>query len=115
MTSARRIRPPDLGGRPGYPVDIRAFNPVETAARILSGELTPELVEHVEMGSEFLPRARRGEHNCILCERRFTGMPGLIAWPETPGGTKRALFGICKECDGPNVEERIGAVRATVN
>jgi hypothetical protein len=32
---------------------------------------------------------------------------------------QRALFGICKECDGPDVEERlierIGAVRATIN
>jgi hypothetical protein len=106
----RRIWRPtetDLGGRPGDPVDLHAFNPAETAARILAGELTPELVEQVEIGAEFLPRARRGEHKCIQCERRFTGTPTLIAWLQTPGGTKRALFGVCEECNGPDVKRRL--------
>jgi hypothetical protein len=118
----RRIWSPsetDLGGRPGYPVDIHSFRPVETAARILGGELTPELVEQVEMGAEFMPRARRGEHPCIFCRKRFAGAVARIAWLETPGGTKRALFGVCEECDGPDVAEqlnkRLGAVRTTVN
>ena len=110
---------PDLGGRPGYPVDIHTFSPVETASRILGGELTPQLVEHVEMGSKFLPRARRGEHNCILCERRFTDAVATIAWLQTPSGTKRALFGVCEECDGPDVKrrliERLGATEMALH
>jgi hypothetical protein len=127
MTSAtartnRRISCPsetDLGGRPGDPVDLRAFNPAKTPARILGGELTRELVEHVEMGAEFLPRARRGEHKCIQCERRFVGPPALIAWLQTPGGSKRALFGVCQDCDGPDVErrliERLGATKVALH
>jgi hypothetical protein len=104
----------DLGGRPGDPVDIRTFSPAETAARILGGELTPELVEQVEMGSEFLQRANRGEHPCIFCRKPLTGLVARISWLETPRGTKRAVFGICEECNGPDVKQRlIERLRAT--
>lgn len=103
----RRIRETDLGGRPGDPVDLRCFSPTETAARVLAGELTPELVEQVEMGAEFLPRARRGENKCLECERRFSGLPALVAWLQTPGGTKRALFGVCEQCNGPDAKLRL--------
>jgi hypothetical protein len=109
----------DRGGRPGDPVDLRTFSPAETAARILGGELTPELVEHVEMGSQFLPRATRGEHKCITCERRFARTPAVIAWLQTPGGSKRALFGVCEDCDGPDLErrliERLGATKVALH
>ena len=59
------------------------------------------------MGAEFLPRARRGEHKCVQCERRFDGLPALVAWLQTPGGTKRALFGVCEKCNGPDVKQRL--------
>ena len=110
MTSAtaRRIRESDLGGDP---VDLRAFSPRETAARILAGELTAGLVEQVEVGAEFLPRARAGLHRCLQCEGPFVGTPSLIGWLQTPAG--RALFGICQECDRPGIKQllisRLGA------
>ena len=71
------------------------------------------------MAAEFLPRARRGEHKCVQCERRFHGTPALIAWLQTPGGTKRALFGVCEECNGPDIKrrliERLGAQEMAIN
>ena len=115
MTSAtaRRIRASDLGGAPGDPVDLFAFSPTEVAARILAGELTAALVEMVEIGAAFLPRARAGLHKCVQCERGFAETPGLIAWLQTPAGTKRALFGICQKCDRPGIKQllisRLGA------
>ena len=108
-----RIRESDLGGDPGDPVDLRAFSPTEVAARILAGELTAALVEMVEIGAAFLPRARAGLHRCAQCEQPFNGTPALIAWLQTPNGTKRALFGICEECNGPDIKQllisRLGA------
>ena len=115
MTSAtaRRIRESDLGGAPGDPVDLRAFSPTEVAARILGGELTAGLVEMVEIGAAFLPRARAGLHRCLQCEGPFVGTPSLIGWLQTPAGTKRALFGICQKCDRPGIKQllisRLGA------
>jgi hypothetical protein len=108
-----------LGGSPGFPVDVHIFNPLETMAHLEAGVFSREVVEQVEMGAEFLPRARREEHACILCRRPFVGLPARIAWLETPGGTKRALFGVCKACDGPDVEqrliERLGAREKVIN
>jgi hypothetical protein len=68
----RPIRETDLGGRLGDPVDLHCFSPVETAARILAGELTPALVEQVEVGAAFLPRARKGLHKCVQCRGALT-------------------------------------------
>ena len=66
-----------------------------------------------------MPGARRGEHCCILCRKLFAGPPVRMAWLDTPGGTKRALFGVCEACDGPDVEqrliERLGAQEKVIN
>lgn len=108
MNAPRPIRETDLGGQPGDPVDLHCFSPLETAKRILGGELTQALVEQVEVGAEFLPRARRGEHKCIQCARAFVGTPALVAWLQTPAGGKRAVFGVCAPCaDDPNFKQRI--------
>ena len=127
MTSARartnraiwRPTEPDLGGAPGDPVDLFAFSPTEVAARILGGELTAGLVEQVEVGAEFLPRARAGLHRCLQCEGPFAGTPSLIGWLQTPAGGKRALFGICQECDRPGIKQllitRIGGTEITLH
>jgi hypothetical protein len=76
-------------------------------------------VEQVEIGAEFMPRARRGEHRCILCRKLFVGPPARIGWLETRGGSRRTLFGACADCDGPDIDERLrerlGAVKMTVN
>jgi len=122
MTNHVHLRSPtetDLGGSTGSPVDVHIFNPLQTMANLDAGLLTREIAEEVEMGAEFMPRARRGEHRCILCRRPFAGLPARIAWLETPGGTKRALFGVCQPCDGPDVEqrllERLGAQEKVIN
>jgi hypothetical protein len=113
MTSAtaraRRACPTetDLGGQPGFPLDVRIFNPLQTVARLMQEGMTPELIDQVEMGAAFMPRARRGEHSCVLCARPFVGIPARIGTLETPGGTKRALFGACQTCNGPNIERRM--------
>ena len=108
-----------LGGTPGFPVDVRIFNPLETVARIAAGRFTPEIVEQAEMGAEFLPAARRGEFDCVLCRKPFVGLPVLVGWLETPGAPRRAAFGVCQSCDRPDVKERLyerlGAVETAIN
>ena len=108
-----------LGGTKGFPVDIKIFNPLGTFAQIAAGRLDAEIREQVEMGAELLPAARRGAFDCLLCRKPFHGLPALAGWLETPGGTRRAAFGVCQRCDGPDVREkllaRLGAVETTIN
>jgi hypothetical protein len=62
---------------------------------------------------------RRGEHKCAQCKQRFVGPVALIAWLQTPGGTQRALFGICEECKAPDIKrrliEQLGAQEMAIN
>jgi hypothetical protein len=71
------------------------------------------------MGAELLPAARRGAFDCLLCRKPFRGLPVLAGWLETPSGTRRAAFGVCQSCDGPDVREkllaRLNAVEATIH
>jgi hypothetical protein len=107
------------GGCEGYPVEIKIFDPRETAKRALDGCFTDEIREQIEVGSELLPAARRGEFDCLLCRKPFHSLPALAGWLETPGGTRRAAFGVCQSCDGPDVKERLlerlGAVKMGIH
>jgi hypothetical protein len=96
-----------LGGSPGDLVAAEFFDPRETAERVLTGELTSELLEQVAIMSEFLPRARLGEHDCLFCRKPLNSMLALIGRLELPGRPGRAAFGVCEPCAGPNIQERL--------
>jgi hypothetical protein len=108
-----------LGGQPDYPVAVKFLSPLKVIADLIAGRFSRELMEMVEIGAECLPAARRGELDCILCRKPFVGLPVRIGWLETPGGSRRALFGACVDCDGPDIDERLcerlGATEMTVN
>ncbi len=110
-----------LGGAPGDLVAAEFFDPRQTAAHIFAGHLTPEIADQVVMGAEFLPRARRGEADCLLCRKPLDGWPAMIGWVQLlAGGLARSIFGICLECARrPDVEarllERLNASKVTIN
>jgi hypothetical protein len=96
-----------LGGTPGYPIDVKIFRPLATVANMIAGRLDAEIREQVEMWAELLPAARRSEFDCLLCRKPFREPPAVAGWLSTLGGSRRALFGACQDCDGPDVEERM--------
>jgi hypothetical protein len=89
-----------LGGRSDFPVDGVIFRPERVLADIVAGRRDAAIRELAEAGAEILLGAQRGQFDCALCHRPFREPPALLGWLATTGGSRRAAFAVCQDCDG---------------